>query len=125
MTLVIIRDDLVEAGPDDLPTMLQYRTFAAAGSLQNTPPVFNIYVMGEVLKWIQDCGGLQAMDELNREKAGIIYDCLENSRFFRLAADKESASLMNICFNGPTKELEAEFRDLKNEIRNQKKAKGL
>ena len=65
VVLVIIRDDLVEAGPKTLPTMLQYRTHAAEKSLYNTPPTFGIYVMGEVFKWIQAQGGLAAMAEHN------------------------------------------------------------
>src|SRR3954463_7603270 len=63
VVLVIIRNDLVEAGPTTLPTMLQYRTHVAEKSLYNTPPAFGIYVMGEVFKWIQEQGGLKAMAE--------------------------------------------------------------
>ncbi len=69
VTLVIIRDDLVEAGPKTLPTMLQYRTFAADKSMYNTPPTFGIYIMGEVFKWIKAQGGLAAMAEHNEAKA--------------------------------------------------------
>ena len=74
VVLVIIRDDLVEAGPKTLPTMLQYRTHAAEKSLYNTPPTFGIYVMGEVFKWIQAQGGLEAMAEHNESKARLLYD---------------------------------------------------
>ena len=109
VVLVIIRDDLVEAGPKTLPTMLQYRTFAAERSLYNTPPTFGIYVMGEVFKWIQAQGGLAAMAQHNETKAGLLYDYIDGSDFFRGTVQPDSRSLMNVCFRAPTEELEARF----------------
>jgi phosphoserine aminotransferase len=109
VVLVIIRNDLVEAGPKDLPTMLQYRTHAAEKSLYNTPPTFGIYVMGEIFKWIKAQGGLKAMAEQNQAKAGLLYDYLDQSEFFRATAKPGSRSLMNVCFRGPTEELENKF----------------
>ena len=107
--LVIIRDDLVEAGPKTLPTMLQYRTHAAEKSLYNTPPTFGIYVMGEVFKWIQAEGGLAAMAQRNVAKANLLYDYIDQSDFFRGTVQPDSRSLMNVCFRAPTEELEARF----------------
>jgi phosphoserine aminotransferase len=109
VVLVIIRDDLVEAGPKTLPTMLQYRTFAAERSLYNTPPTFGIFVMGEVFKWIQAQGGLAAMAQHNEAKAGLLYDYIDGSDFFRGTVQPDSRSLMNVCFRAPTEELEARF----------------
>ena len=109
VVLVIIRDDLVEAGPKTLPTMLQYRTHAAEKSLYNTPPTFGIYVMGEVFKWIQSQGGLKATAEHNESKARLLYDFVDQSDFFRGTARLDSRSLMNICFRAPTEELENKF----------------
>jgi phosphoserine aminotransferase len=109
VVLVIIRDDLVEAGPKTLPTMLQYRTFAAERSLYNTPPTFGIYIMGEVFKWIQTQGGLAAMAQLNEAKARLLYDYIDGSDFFRGTVQPDSRSLMNVCFRAPTEELEARF----------------
>jgi phosphoserine aminotransferase len=109
VVLVIVRDDLVEVGPKDLPIMLQYRTHAAERSLYNTPPTFGIYVMGRVFKWIREFGGLPAMAEHNAEKARILYDYLDQSDFFRGSADADSRSLMNVCFRAPTEDLEAKF----------------
>jgi phosphoserine aminotransferase len=109
VVLVIIRDDLVEAGPKTLPTMLQYRTFAAERSLYNTPPTFGIYVMGEVFKWIQAQGGLAAMAQHNEAKARLLYDYIDGSDFFRGTVQPDSRSLMNVCFRAPTEELEARF----------------
>ncbi len=109
VVLVIIRNDLVEAGPKTLPTMLQYRTFAAEKSLYNTPPTFGIYIMGEVFKWIQAQGGLAAMAEHNAAKAKLLYDYIDASDFFRGTVQPDSRSLMNVCFRAPTEELETRF----------------
>jgi phosphoserine aminotransferase len=109
VVLVIIRDDLVEAGPKTLPTMLQYRTHSAEKSLYNTPPTFGIYVMGEVFKWIQSEGGLKGIEEHNESKARLVYDFIDQSDFFRGTAQPDSRSLMNICFRAPTEELENKF----------------
>ncbi|HEY9014391.1 MAG TPA: 3-phosphoserine/phosphohydroxythreonine transaminase, partial [Gemmatimonadales bacterium] len=109
VVLVIIRDDLIEAGAKNLPTMLQYRTHAAESSMYNTPPTFGIYVMGEVFKWIQAQGGLAAMAERNQAKARLLYDYLDSSDFFQGTAQPDSRSLMNVCFRGPSEELEARF----------------
>jgi len=109
LVLVIIRKDLVDAGPKTLPTMLQYRTHAAEKSLYNTPPTFAIYFMGQVFKWIKQEGGLEAMAEYNGSKAKLLYDFIDQSDFFRGTAQKDSRSLMNVCFRAPTEELEAKF----------------
>jgi phosphoserine aminotransferase len=109
VVLVIVRKDLVEAGPKTLPTMLQYRTFAAEKSLYNTPPTFGIYIMGEVFKWIRAQGGLAAMAEYNASKAGLLYDYVDSSDFFRGTVQPDSRSLMNVCFRAPTEELENRF----------------
>jgi phosphoserine aminotransferase len=109
VVLVIIRDDLVEAGPKTLPTMLQYRTHSAEKSLYNTPPTFGIYVMGEVFKWIQTQGGLAAMADHNESKARLLYDFIDQSDFFRGTAQSDSRSRMNVCFRAPTEDLESKF----------------
>jgi phosphoserine aminotransferase len=109
VVLVIIRDDLVEAGPANLATMLQYRTYAKEKSLHNTPPTMAIYVMGRVLRWIRETGGLAAMAERNQEKAGLLYQFLDQSEFYRGTAAPGSRSLMNVCFRAPTEELETRF----------------
>lgn len=109
VVLVIIRNDLVEAGSKDLPVMLQYRTFAKENSLYNTPNTFGIYVMGEVFKWIKAEGGLGAMAERNEAKARVIYDFLDSSKLFKARALPGSRSLMNVCFYMPSEELENRF----------------
>jgi len=107
--LVIIRKDLAETGPKTLPTMLQYRTFVSENSLYNTPPTLGIYLVGEVFKWIQSQGGLAAMAEYNEAKAKVLYDYIDASDFFRGTVQKDSRSLMNVCFRAPTEELESKF----------------
>ena len=109
VTLVIIRDDLVERGPASLPTMLQYRTHAANQSMYNTPPTFGIFVMGLVFKWIKQRGGLAAMEQHNRDKAGILYQYLDSSRLFRGTADPGSRSQMNVTFVTGNPELDEQF----------------
>lgn len=109
VTLVIVRDDLVQQAPRHLPTMLQYRTHAKEHSCYNTPPTFGIYVIGLVLKWLKSQGGLAGIERRNREKAGRLYQALDASRLFRPTADADSRSLMNVTFVTGDPELDAEF----------------
>lgn len=109
VTIVIIREDLLERTPANTPTMLCYKTHADKGSMFNTPPCFAIYVVGEVLKWLKRQGGVAAMEKINREKAELLYGAIDGSDYYRGHAEKESRSLMNIAFNLPTPELEGKF----------------
>lgn len=109
LTLVIIRKDLVERGASEIPTFLQYRTHAETKSAYNTPPVFCVYVMSLVLKWIKEQGGLQAVETRNREKAGRLYRCLDESRLFKPTAETGSRSMMNLTFVTGDKTLDAKF----------------
>ncbi len=109
LALVIIKKDLVEAGSDSLPSMLQYRVHAKAKSCFNTPPAFGIYIMGEVFKWIQSQGGLSAMAEINAAKSNLLYDFIDQSKLFRGTARPDSRSQMNVTFRASTEELEAQF----------------
>ncbi len=109
VTLVILREDLIERGPKSLPTMLQYRTHAKNESMYNTPPTFAIYLVNLVLKWIKRQGGLQAMAELNRRKAERLYAYLDQSRLFKPTADRDGRSLMNVTFVTGDADLDAKF----------------
>ena len=109
ITLCIIRDDLVEAGSKEIADLLQYRTFVPELSRPNTPPVFAVYIMGLVAKWIIRQGGLAAMQLHNEAKARLIYDALDSTRFYRPHAEKAARSLMNITFRLPTEELTDRF----------------
>ena len=109
VTIVIIREDLLDKTPENTPTMLTYKTHADKDSMFNTPPCFAIYGVGEVLKWLKKQGGISAMEAVNKEKAGILYDCIDSTDYYRGHAEKDSRSLMNVSFNLPTPELEAKF----------------
>lgn len=109
VTLVIVRDDLVENGNSELTSMLQYRTHADAGSMFNTPPTFGIYLMMLVFRWIKENGGLTAMEEKNRAKAARLYDYLDNSSFYKPTAAADSRSQMNVTFVTGDAERDAAF----------------
>ncbi len=112
-TIAIARQDLLEQGPAGLPTMLDYRTYADHGSMFNTPPVFAIYVMMLVTRWLlDDVGGLEEMHDRNRAKAGLLYEALDGSEgFYRGHAAPGARSLMNVTFRLPSQELERMFVD--------------
>ncbi|MGB5685683.1 MAG: 3-phosphoserine/phosphohydroxythreonine transaminase, partial [Candidatus Electrothrix sp.] len=109
VTLVIIREDLLDSTPDNVPTMLSYKTHADKGSMFNTPPTFAIYCVGRVLNWLKEQGGVVAMQQRNEEKAALLYEAIDSNDFYQGHAEKASRSLMNVTFNLPTPELEAEF----------------
>jgi len=107
--VVIIRDDLLDRAPDNVPTMFRYKTHADKGSMFNTPPCFAIYVIGLVLKWLKNLGGMPAIAEMNSAKAGLLYNAIDSMEFYRGHARTPSRSLMNVTFNLPTPELEQQF----------------
>jgi phosphoserine aminotransferase len=110
VTLVLLRDDLLARTPANLPTMLDYRTHAKEKSLYNTPPVFGIYIIRLVAKWMLDQGGLEAIGRANAEKARILYQAIDESGgFFRPHAKPDSRSNMNVTFRLPSEELEKQF----------------
>ena len=110
VTLVIVRDDLLARGAKGLPTMLDYRTHSENKSLYNTPPVFPIYVVGLVAKWLLAEGGLEAMGRRNEQKAGRLYGAIDSSGgFYRPHAKPDSRSHMNVTFRLSSEELEKKF----------------
>jgi phosphoserine aminotransferase len=109
VTVVILRDDLLGRIPDGLPTMLDYRTHVENKSLYNTPNTFGIYILALVCKWLKGKGGLEGMQRENEEKAGILYDAIDATDFYRGHADADSRSLMNVTFRLPSEELEKQF----------------
>lgn len=110
VTVVIIRKDLLEKENANVPTMLKYTTHADSNSLYNTPPTFGIYMLGEVLKWVEEKGGVEEIAKHNEAKAKVIYDAIDNSNgFYTGHATPESRSLMNITFRVADEELEKQF----------------
>ena len=114
VTLVVIRDDLLSRSPETLPVMLNYNTHSKANSAYNTPPVFAIYILGLVIKWITEQGGLEHMGRLNEDKARILYDELDSSEFYRGHALSQHRSRMNVTFRLPNPDLETQFIDESN-----------
>ena len=109
MAIVIIREDLIRDDvPEFVPTYLRYKTHADADSLYNTPNCWAIYCCGKVFKYLLANGGLEAMAKRNAEKAAILYDFLDQSKFFTGAVRKEDRSYMNVPFVSPSKEQDAE-----------------
>lgn len=110
VTLVIMRKDLIDRSPADLPAYLRYPTHEEKNSLYNTPPVFSIYALKLVLEWIVANGGLEGIDQRNRRKATALYEAIENSDgFYRSPVDQSVRSDMNVVFRLPDEEQEKRF----------------
>jgi phosphoserine aminotransferase len=109
VTVVIIREDLLARSAASLPAMLSYAVHAENRSLYNTPPVFAIYLLGLVTKWLMDRGGLEAIAAVNERKAAALYAEIDRTGFYRGTAQKDSRSLMNVTFRLGSEELEALF----------------
>jgi phosphoserine aminotransferase len=112
ITVVLSRRDFVDAGRKDLPSILQYRSHAAAKSLLNTPPTFAIYLVRNVLEWLRGCGGLDFIERRNRDKAAQLYAALDSSGgFYGCPVEAGSRSVMNVVFRLPSEDLERRFLD--------------
>ena len=110
LTVVIVRRDLIPKSPDPIiPTMLQYGIMEKNDSMYNTPPTFAIYVAGLVYRWVEEQGGVAAMEKRNAEKAKLLYDTIDRSAIFTGTACAEDRSPMNVTFTLPDEEMTAEF----------------
>lgn len=110
VTVVMAKKEFLKGRDPQLPTMMNYETFADHDSTYNTPPVFGVYLVDLMSQWLLDQGGLGAMEKRNRAKAKLVYDVLDaHPGFYRGHAQKDSRSLMNVTFNLPSKELENRF----------------
>ena len=108
--LVLAKKQFLEGRSGNIPVMLNYETLMKKDSTYNTPPVFAIYIVGKVVRWLKEHGGLEAREKVNRAKARLVYDAVDaHADFYRGKADKDCRSLMNVTFNLPTEELEAAF----------------
>ena len=115
ITIVIIKKDLANRVKESVPTPLRYTTQIEANSLLNTPPTFGIYMFDLVLDWIKDQGGLSAINAINRQKADMLYELIDNSGFYTTFAKPGSRSLMNVSFATPNAELDMKFVKLAEE----------
>jgi phosphoserine aminotransferase len=109
LTIVIVREDLIGETLAGTPTMFDYKTHADNESMYNTPPTYGIYMAGLVFKWLKAKGGLAAMEKTNIEKAGLLYDYLDQSDFYHSPIALENRSRMNIPFTLKNSELDAVF----------------
>lgn len=112
VTVVIIRDDLVGDGPalaDITPIYMGYRLQCQKDSMYNTPNTYGIYLCGKVFRWIEQTGGLEAMEKRNWAKVDKLYDYLDHSKLFHGTAQPESRSIANVCFRTDDPELDKEF----------------
>ncbi|HNW76631.1 MAG TPA: aminotransferase class V-fold PLP-dependent enzyme, partial [Bacteroidales bacterium] len=98
VTFVIVREDVLGKVDRKIPTMLNYATHIKGGSLYNTPPCVNIFTCLETLRWIKSLGGVTKIEEMDKAKASLLYDAIDNSRMFVGTVEKDSRSIMNVCF---------------------------
>lgn len=109
VTLVIVRKDLLGGEMPICPTMLKYSVHAKNNSIYNTPPVWPIYVMMLNLRHLKKLGGIQAVEKINRQKAQMLYDYIDNSNFYKNNVEKSCRSIMNVPFVTGSKELDEKF----------------
>ena len=109
MTLVIVRDDLLDYAEEKMPTMLEWKTMAENDSMYNTPPCYTIYVAKLVYDWILSLGGLDVMKEMNVKKAALLYDYLDSQDYYVAPVKKDSRSLMNVTFVTGDEALDKKF----------------
>ena len=109
LTVVVIRKDLAGQELPNTPLMLSYQRMIEKDSMYNTPPCYNIYMLGLMLKWVERNGGVEGMDALKRERSAILYNYLDESRLFRGCAEREARSFMNVTFTTGDKDLDADF----------------
>ncbi len=110
VTIVIIREDLIDENLTKVPVMFDYSIHSKNTSLYNTPPTFAIYMSGLVFKWIKNLGGIKEIEKLNKEKAKLLYEYIDSSKFYNAVIEKDSArSLMNVCFRTESADMDATF----------------
>jgi phosphoserine aminotransferase len=109
VTVVVVRRELLERAPQELPSILGYHTHAAHASLYNTPPTWAIYLLGKVGAWVEGAGGVEAVGERNEQKAALLYQRLDRGGLYRGTAEPESRSRMNVTFRLADPDLEAAF----------------
>ncbi len=115
ITLLIVRNDLIDRCRPDTPTLLTYKAFAESGSMVNTPPTFAWYVTGLIFDYLLDKGGLTAMAEVNKRKADKLYAAIDGSDFYSNPVSKDCRSMMNVPFILADADRDAKFLSEANE----------
>lgn len=109
MTLVIVRDDLLSYAEEKMPTMLEWKTMAEAGSMYNTPPCYTIYMAGLMYEWLLSVGGLDEMKRRNEEKAALLYGYLDRQSYYHAPVRPDCRSMMNVTFVTGSPDLDKKF----------------
>ena len=109
LSIIIVRKDLVGRAKESVPTYLDFKTHTDSGSLYNTPPVWCIYIAGEVFKYLLARGGIDAMEGINRRKAAKLYGYIDGSALYKAPVAVEDRSLMNVVFVTGSDELDKKF----------------
>ncbi len=109
VALVVLRKDLLERSGERMPTMLNYNTYVEKNSMFNTPPTFAIYMIGLVLEWLENKGGILAVEEINDAKSEALYEAIDSTDFYRSPVRADSRSKMNVVFRLPEEDLEKKF----------------
>ncbi|HOV12109.1 MAG TPA: 3-phosphoserine/phosphohydroxythreonine transaminase [Bacteroidales bacterium] len=119
-TFVVVREDILGKVSRVIPSMLDYRTHIKEGSMFNTPPCLPIYTIMETLRWMKSIGGVKKVEEMNKKKAAVLYDAIDSSKIFVGTVEKESRSLMNVCFV-----MKPDYQNLEEEFMNFAKSNGM
>jgi len=109
VTLVIVRKDLLGKARMSCPKIMDWQKMADNGSMLNTPPTYSIYMCGLCMKWLKENGGVEAIEKINIEKSSLLYNLLDESKFYRPTAQVASRSRMNVTFTTPDKDTDALF----------------
>ena len=112
VTIVVVNKNMLGKVQRNIPSMLDYRTHIANGSMYNTPPVFAVYVCLLTLRWLKNLGGVDQIEELNNRKAALLYHTIDSLEIFKGTVAKEDRSKMNICFVAKNEQLEKDFGEL-------------
>ncbi|WP_104400767.1 3-phosphoserine/phosphohydroxythreonine transaminase [Vibrio penaeicida] len=113
--IVIVREDLLELASDALPSILNYKVLAEKDSMFNTPPTYAWYLSGLVFEWLKEQGGVEAIEQVNKEKADLLYNYIDASDFYRNQVHPNNRSRMNVPFQLAKPELDGKFLELAQE----------
>ncbi len=109
LCVAIVKKSLIGNAPESTPIMLDYKTHSENGSMYNTPPTYGIYIAGLVFDWMLSKGGIETFEKINAEKAGLVYDMIDNSSFYSNTIPAADRSLMNLVFKTPNEDLDKKF----------------
>ena len=109
LAVIIIRKDLIANAARITPSIMDYVLSQKNDSMLNTPATYPLYVLGKVLEWLDELGGIEVIEKRNIAKAKVLYDYLDSQSFYKPHAEKNSRSLMNVTFTTPDPELDALF----------------